>query len=321
VTKFDSVIPPGSEGKVYSTVDINHTKGAISKHIELKTNDPKNSTFTLFIKANVKPIVDVQPDDDIRFVAEKGHSQSEVRILAPNFVAPFTLGAPVSDLKMVDVKISAPKAGKYTLTALLKSDVPIGNYTGSIKLPVAGGPLKEFAIPVTVVVRGPIQVDPQSVAFVIRTYPEEVTSQKAVNITLRDDPASKVVGKINPGINLRTIGQKGNVYQIITSEKVIGWVPKSAFKVVKPPEVQTAQNVSIRKNNGKNFKVLTYNSSLPNLKVEMQPKDQVASTFDMKLTLLQYDTSKKSNVTGSIVIKTDDADQPELKIPIYIIVS
>ncbi|HEY4492338.1 MAG TPA: SH3 domain-containing protein, partial [Acidobacteriota bacterium] len=288
MTKFDSVIPPGSEGKVYSSVDISHAKGPIEKFIELKTNDPQHTNFRLAIKANVKMIVDVQPQDSIRFLTQKGQAQTEERTLVPSFNVPLTLGTPVTDVKIFDTKIAKGKAGNYSLTAVLKPEAPIGNHSGSITIPVSGGPVKEIVIPVYAVVRGPIQVSQQSVAFVIRSYPDEVTPQEPVNLTQKEAPSSNVVAKSNPGVKLRVISQRGDMYQVVTPDNVIGWLAKSSVKTLKQPEIQTAQNISIRKNNGQNFKVLTYNSSLPQVKIEMQPAaaGQMASSFDIKVTLV-----------------------------------
>ena len=61
VASFDKVVKPGAEGKVISSVDTKTFSGPISKSILLVSNDPERPQLNLFIKAIVKPFVDVLP--------------------------------------------------------------------------------------------------------------------------------------------------------------------------------------------------------------------------------------------------------------------
>ena len=61
VASFDKIIKPGGEGKVLSSVDTKNFSGPITKSILLVSNDPDRPQLNLFIKATVKPFVDVLP--------------------------------------------------------------------------------------------------------------------------------------------------------------------------------------------------------------------------------------------------------------------
>jgi len=66
VTKFDEVIPPGSEGRVHASVDISHIKGLVEKYVDLETNDPAQSRARVSIRANVKTYIDVLPAEVVQ---------------------------------------------------------------------------------------------------------------------------------------------------------------------------------------------------------------------------------------------------------------
>jgi hypothetical protein len=91
-------------------------------------------------------------------------------------------------------------------------------------------------------------------------------------------------------------------------------------KVSKEPESSTNQTVSILKTTG-NFKILDYTSTNPEVKLQLDPEQQESQKFILKVSLANPDEIKANMKPGAIVIKTNDTDQPEIKIPLYVIVS
>src|SRR5262249_21609247 len=71
----------GAEGKVQTSVDTKSFTGPISKSVLLVSNDPERGQINLFIKANVKPFVDILPQPYVRMSVVKGDSDSRDVIL------------------------------------------------------------------------------------------------------------------------------------------------------------------------------------------------------------------------------------------------
>src|SRR5215831_19330625 len=81
VASFDKTIKPGAEGKVQTSVDTKSFSGPISKSVLLVSNDPERGQINLFIKANVKPFVDILPQPYVRMSVVKGDSDARDVIL------------------------------------------------------------------------------------------------------------------------------------------------------------------------------------------------------------------------------------------------
>ncbi|MEP6994192.1 MAG: DUF1573 domain-containing protein, partial [Acidobacteriota bacterium] len=77
VSSFDKLIKPGAEGKVHTSVDTKSFSGPISKSVLVVSNDPDRPQMNLFVKAVVKPFVDVAPQAYIRFSVVKGDQASQ----------------------------------------------------------------------------------------------------------------------------------------------------------------------------------------------------------------------------------------------------
>lgn len=71
IAEADKVIKPGQIGKVKIKLETKDFKGPITKDITIVSNDPENPQLKLFLKAIIKPIVEVLPDANLRFVKLK----------------------------------------------------------------------------------------------------------------------------------------------------------------------------------------------------------------------------------------------------------
>jgi hypothetical protein len=188
-------------------------------------------------------------------------------------------------------------------------------------------------------VRGPITTKPALVSLQIKRFPEEVTNANPVNIRQQPDLSSPVVIKVSPANHLRVIAQREGWYQVIfepnakvassagptkslplSESAKIGWVNSKLVTASKNPASNTDETISIQKSTG-NFKILEYTSTNPDIKLELSPVEKEAQAFTLKVSLPHPDQVRKNMPPGSIVIKTNDSDQPEIKIPLYVIVS
>ena len=317
MTNFDKVIPPGSEGKVNATVDIAHSKGAIQKQIQLETDDPDSSQRTLFIKAMIKTYLDIQPTEQITFRISKGQAESQDLTLTPAAGQTIKLHDAVVNSSFFDVKLTA-RGDAYSLNVSVKPDVPVGSQQAVIKIQ-EDGPEKEVSIPIFALVQGPISVAPPAISFDIQNYPLSVAPSVASDV--RKDPGvdSVVVDHMAAGTSLRVISQNTKWYQVITPGSKVGWISKLKVKTTKAAPHPEPVMIALQKVNGAEFKVLDYSTNLTQIKVEKVTDGGKNYTF--RITLMRYNPKEKGNVTGSIIVKTDEPEQASIRIPVYINVS
>ena len=251
VTKFDQLIAPGADGKVYASVDVSHFKGPIEKYVDVETNDPVQPHLKLTIKADVKTYVDIRPMDQIRFTVAKGTSDTKELTITPTFEKPIKLMTPQnSNPDAFDVKLDMPAGDSkdYKLTVTLKDTAKVGNQSGVITLPVEDNVVPAQEISVFAAVRGSIAANPALVSFQVKTFPEEVSPISGTNIYQQPDETTALIIKSMPGDPLRVIAQKDGWYQIITggeqatktpepgrtpSTAHVGWVRQRLVKTTK----------------------------------------------------------------------------------------
>lgn|GEM_PF-3195854 len=329
MTKFDKVIPPGSEGKIYASIDTSHSQGAIQKFIDIRSNDPAHPMIKVSVKAVIKALVNINPEY-LRFNVLKGNLESASVILVPE--PSVKLLKPVVDSDMVSAELTPDKIGRQRLTVSLKRTDMIGTHTVEVKVP-AEGPVKEVTVPVVIVIHGPLAVNPSVVSFQVNSFPEVVQTTSLLQLMQEPSSMSAVLEKAGAGRQFQVLSESNGWYQVIPVEKSgekkagpksvpysqIGWIQTTGLKAIKPSEFPGPQTVQIESSIGKPFVVLGLKSTLPAIQVVQKSGAQVGNSFEFTVSLQKVDGAKKGSQQGEIVIQTDNADQPQIRIPLYII--
>lgn len=173
VASFDKVIKPGEEGKVVSHVDTKTFSGPIAKSILLVSNDPDRPQINLFIKAIVKPFVDVLPNAYVRFSVIKGDSESQNVILVSEEK---TFKPAVAEAAQPYVKAEVAPAGEkdkipghlgeqFRLKLTVTGDAPEGLLNAPVRITTGVTQQPTVEIPVAGIVRARVQVTPVLVNF------------------------------------------------------------------------------------------------------------------------------------------------------------
>ncbi len=173
VASFDKVIKPGAEGKVISSVDTKNFAGPISKSILLISNDPDRPQLNLFIKAVVKPFVDVLPTGYLRFSVVKGDSAAQDVVLVSEEK---TFKPTVAEMAQPYVKAELIPAGEkdkiagrpgdqYKLHVSVTGDAPEGLLNAPIRISTGVTQQPNVEIPVSGYVRARVSVTPALVNF------------------------------------------------------------------------------------------------------------------------------------------------------------
>jgi hypothetical protein len=173
VSSFDKLIKPGAEGKVHTSVDTKSFTGPISKSVLVVSNDPERPQMNLFVKALVKPFVDVAPQAYVRFSVVKGDAASQDVILiseekgfkptVAETAQPY-VKAEVSPAGDKD-KIAGRPGEQYKLAIAVTSDAPEGLLNAPIRVNTGVSQQPTLEVPVSGIVRPRVSIAPITVNF------------------------------------------------------------------------------------------------------------------------------------------------------------
>ena len=235
VSSFDKLIKPGSEGKVHASVDTKSFSGPISKSILVVSNDPDRPQMNLFVKALVKPFVDVAPQAYVRFSVVKGDPASQDVILiseekgfkpvVAETAQPY-VKAEVSPAGDKD-KIAGRPGEQYKLAISVLPDAPEGLLNAPVRLTTGVSQQPNLEVPVSGIVRPRVSVTPITVNF--------------GNFTAGKDPITRniVVTNNKPGNPIKVtkaeVSVPGFVTDVVPTQEGVSYtvVVKASEKVKK----------------------------------------------------------------------------------------
>lgn len=173
VSNFDKLIKPGAEGKVHTSVDTKSFAGPISKSVLVVSNDPDRPQMNLFVKAIVKPFVDVAPQQYVRFSVVKGDPASQDVILiseekgfkptVAETAQPY-VKAEISPAGDKD-KIAGRPGEQYKLAISVTPDAPEGLLNAPVRVTTGVAQQPNLEVPVSGIVRPRVSVSPITVNF------------------------------------------------------------------------------------------------------------------------------------------------------------
>ena len=173
VSSFDKVIKPGGEGKIHTSVDTKSFSGPISKSVLVVSNDPDRPQMNLFVKALVKPFVDVLPQQYVRISVVKGDAATQDVILVSEekgFKPTVTetaqpyVKAEISPAGDKD-KIAGRPGEQYKLAISVLGDAPEGLLNAPIHLATGVSQQPTLEVPVSGIVRPKVSITPITVNF------------------------------------------------------------------------------------------------------------------------------------------------------------
>ncbi len=235
VASFDKVIKPGGEGKIMTSVDTKSFSGPISKSVLLVSNDPERGQINLFVKATVKPFVDILPQPYVRVAVVKGDSDSRDVILLSEEK---TFKPVVAESSQPYVKAEISPAGEkdkipghpgeqYRVRITVTPDAPEGLLNAPVRITTGVPQQPTIEIPISGVVRARVSVTPVMVNF--------------GNFTAGKDPITRniVVTNNKPGTPVRVtkaeVSVPGFITDVVPTQEGISYtvVVKASDKVKK----------------------------------------------------------------------------------------
>lgn len=173
VASFDKVIKPGGEGKIQSSVDTKSFSGPISKSVLVVSNDPDRPQMNLFIKALVKPYVDVLPQAFVRFSVIKGdNAGQEVVLISDEKGFRPTIAETSQPYVKAEIlpagdkdKIAGRSGDQYKVRINVTPDAPEGLLNAPIRVATGVAQQPTVEIPVSGIIRPRVSVTPVTVNF------------------------------------------------------------------------------------------------------------------------------------------------------------
>lgn len=237
VSSFDKVIKPGADGKVHTSVDTKSFSGPISKSVLVVSNDPDRPQMNLFVKAIVKPFVDVAPQAYVRFSVVKGDPATQEVILiseekgfkptVAETSQPY-VKAEISPAGDKD-KIAGRSGEQFKLAVAVTADAPEGLLNAPVRVNTGVSQQPTLEVPVSGIVRPRVSVTPITVNF--------------GNFTPGKDPITRniVVTNNKPGTPIKVtkaeVNVPGFVTDVVPTQEGVSYtvVVKANDKVKKGP--------------------------------------------------------------------------------------
>lgn len=259
VSDFTKTIPPGQEGTVTLTVKTEGFRGEIQKTATVVSNDPLNPNVTLTIKANVKPVIDIQPAAYLSIQVEKGQPAEGKVTLINNDKQPLKILAVESQNPEFTTELKTVENGRrYDLIAKLnKTDAP-GRYNTSVTVTTDNKKQEKLNIPVMVHIAARVEVSPERLVY----------------------------GRIS----LESLDKN----------------PRGAMLLNRTISVQS-------RNQG--FKVTSAQSTLPFIQTEVINPAQDNLPYNVRITVAR-DKLPKGPFNGMVIVRTNDKEFSEFKIPV-----
>jgi hypothetical protein len=175
VADYDKEIAAGGEGFVKAKLDTKDFSGPISKSILIMTNDPREPTVSVVIKAIVQPFVEVLPRPLIRFNAVQKEPMTErVVIVATEPDRDFAVTKVTSHVPFLkptvreltgNERISGKSGKQYEVGVQIDDDAPVGPVSAKVTIHTDHPKAPEVVVKVYGVVRALIHITPSQVQF------------------------------------------------------------------------------------------------------------------------------------------------------------
>jgi len=175
VADYDKEIAAGGEGFVKAKLDTKDFSGPISKSILIMTNDPREPTVSVVIKADIRPFVEVLPRPLIRFNAVKSEPMTEkVVVVATERDRDFKVIKVTSHVPFLkptvreltgDEKVPGKPGKQFEVGVEIEDDAPVGPVSAKLTIYTDHPKAKEVVVKVYGVVRALIHVTPSQVQF------------------------------------------------------------------------------------------------------------------------------------------------------------
>ena len=321
---WTKVIAPGGTGKISLKVDTSRFKGPISKSANVTTNDPQQPTLHLVMNADVKTFVDILPRDVVSIRQYRGEEQKQELTIQSNEETAFKVNDVQVTGEGVKHEIAKVDDKSYKLTVWVDKDAPIGNASGTIKLLTNSAKEPEVTVNVRGQVLGQISVNPSTLYFRVDGAGSQVmASANDVNVRERGEADAPVVAKVAKGEVMKLVEEAGDWSRVELASGNVGWVSKKLVSAAPATDSKQSKVLNVTHREASEFKITgtsVEGQSLDAKAVQVET-EAVEDGQSYRVTVTYSGGLEKGNYTGSLILKTTDKSEPEVKVPLYIVIT
>ncbi len=277
---YDKVVAPGKEGKI--TLAVEHTEaysGEVSKSANVTTNDPAKPSFSLILRAYFKPVAPLN-------AAGTG---AKVGNISGKNTGPLTISP----------------SDRWTTSA-------ISGTTAATKLHFYNR--EETPIKIT-------KVEAGGTDFTVQLQP--IVEGKRYELAVASNPALKP-GQYKQTVKLSTDNPALPEVAVQLEVTVFARVFASPTTIMLPTMPKSADlsttnlpPIYIRKIRDGGLMLKKVTSSLPFIKIEVKTETE-GQFYILQLKFDQAQITKVGEFKGEIIVETNDAEVPMLKIPVSV---
>lgn len=234
VANYDKIIQPGQEGKVEAEMRTQGFRGKITKAVDLTTNDPDTPRTSLRITANVMPIVQILPSENLMLsLKDNEPTVQELEIHVSNKeqiqIEKVTTTVPYATAKVEPI---AGAEGRHKLIITIAPDAPLGR--SAFLVTANTNSLKEPQINVSVQCEKGIIVTPVSVYMGSIMPNTQLPVEQIVTMVKRGGTfAIKKIESEDPNIKIREESlENGSQHRLILTYNG-GWQPGAIRRTLK----------------------------------------------------------------------------------------
>lgn len=290
-------VQPGATTFVKATFDTTGFQGAKMKTVRLYTNDPKQASITLTLQGTVQPDVQLSAlrlgfGDVVQGQTPQQQFTATVDAASPLQIVEATTRSPYLTLKTENVTVNG-RAGKR-VTVGLRPDTPIGAFRDRVSLKTTSTDNPVVNVPVVAQVQGDLVLEPSIVSFGVLNGPLEAPLYRDATLRSRSGRAVAIekVESDNSSVSARVVQDGGKtVIRVTVGTDAQG--PFRARLTVTPVAVSSAAR------------------SLP-----ARTSSSAAGSGDAG-----KGRAALSTVENSAATKDADADQRQIYLPVFGIVS
>lgn len=174
VVDYAKEIAPGASGRLVATLNTKGLRGAVSRSIEVFTNDPRNAQIDLVIKANVRAYVEAAPGY-ARFLAVLGQGADAIKqtiysdepgdLVVTKVTSPYPFIEVSAHEAPEDERLAGRPGRQWVVETTLLTSAPEGPFADFIDLDLDHPRLKHLRIPVSGFIKPVVAVLPRVADF------------------------------------------------------------------------------------------------------------------------------------------------------------
>jgi uncharacterized protein DUF1573 len=150
IAPFDSVIPPGKDGRIAIAIETSNFRGPIGQRLEVALREPgrpQPRVVSFRVRGGVVFPYELTPDNRVYFFGVEGEPQTDTVLLTNHREKPLKiLGISSDNPRFVVRQVTYEKGRRYRFDVSIPPGVPSGQHRGTVRIRTDSPDLETFVI-------------------------------------------------------------------------------------------------------------------------------------------------------------------------------